>query len=250
MLSVVITGAARGLGQALAEEIAAPQVNLFLIDKRDLTQTKKNCFAKKAKVFTFNFDLAKTSEINNLCQKIFSIPNFQQAEKFYLINNAAETIPLNLVGKINDNALDYELKTDITAYLLMANEFIRKTQDWEREKKIINISSGAANKVLRGAAAYCASKAAVDMFTKVVGAEQNLKKYPVGIAAVTPGVVDTGMQVDLRSASKENFPEVEKFKVLHAAGLLQSPVKTAAKICKIFTKKKFPNGRVVNYWKI
>jgi len=131
----------------------------------------------------------------------------------------------------------------------MNNTFIRKVQGLNIEKKILNISSGAATKPISGAATYCACKAALDMFIKVVAKEQDKKKFPVKIGGVTPGAVDTQMQVDLRTPTKEIFPSVNHFKALKTAGLLQSPQKTAENIIKTFENQKFPHGKTLSYYK-
>lgn len=247
MKYIIITGAARGLGRALAETLAADRTKLFLIDKRDQTKTIQNCQAKKAEAADFSFDLAKIDQIADLADQIFNQIKPTPKDSLYLINNAAEVIPLALLGTHPNEELDYEIQTDISAYILLTNNFFNHFQKIETEKIVLSISSGAAKRPLPGAAVYCASKAAIDMFTITVAKEQKDQPHPIKIAAVTPGVIDTGMQVDLRSADKADFPIVNQFKALHKTGLLQSPEYTARKIAKIFTKKKFPHGKVVNF---
>lgn len=234
---------------AMAELSANATTTLFLIDKRDLKETKKSCQEKKSQVFDFKFDLTNTKKIPELCSQIFKKIKTENVDSIDLINNAAETIPLKIVGNILNDELDYAVKTNISHYFLMTNEFIGKTKDLETTKRIINISSGAATNVIKGAAHYCAAKAAIDMFTKVVAKEQKNKERPVMICATTPGIIDTGMQVDLRTPPKEQFPSRNEFVVMKKLGLLQSPEKTAEKILRIFEWKKFPQGKILKYRK-
>jgi NAD(P)-dependent dehydrogenase (short-subunit alcohol dehydrogenase family) len=91
---------------------------------------------------------------------------------------------------------------------------------------LVNLSSGAATGAYRGWAAYCASKAAVEMVTEVVGLEES----DVGLLAyaVAPGVVDTDMQALIRSTPEDRFPGVGRFHRLHDDGVLLTPAWVAA----------------------
>ncbi|MBU1118784.1 SDR family NAD(P)-dependent oxidoreductase [Patescibacteria group bacterium] len=247
MRYIIITGAARGLGKAFAENLSKKETTLFLIDKRDLSETKKACEKKGAAVFDSLLDLTKTEEITPLFDTIFSKIDTDTASTLDLINNAAAVLPLGLMGLPQNNEIDYEITTDFTAYVLTTNEFIRRTQERNVTKRIINISSGAAVKTIKGAAVYCGCKAAVDMFTKTVGKEQSKKEHPIHIVSVTPGVIDTEMQVDLRSAPKDAFPPKNQFAAMKKLGVLQPAESTAQKICSLYERKKFPSGEVLSY---
>ena len=96
------------------------------------------------------------------------------------------------------------------------------------EGTLVNLSSGAATSAYRGWAAYCASKAAVEMLTEVVGLEERasgLRAY-----AVAPGVVDTDMQALIRSTPDEDFPAVARFRALHAGRAFASTAWVARSI--------------------
>lgn len=243
----IISGAAQGLGKALAITLSEKNTTLFIIDKRDLSSTTTECEKLNATVHAFQFDLSNVHEIPSLTEQIFQQIDTQNAESLYLINNASEVVPLGIIGTLENDELVYQIHSDISHYILLTNEVVKRTQDLDIEKKVVCISSGAASAAIPGAAVYGATKAAVDMFTKTTGQEQEKKKFPVQISAVTPGVIDTPMQETLRGTPKEQFPSAYQFKALKASGLLQSPLKTAQKIVKIFTKKKFPNGKVISY---
>ena len=75
---------------------------------------------------------------------------------------------------------------------------------------LVNISSGAATKPYVGWAAYCASKAAVDQLTRVVALEE--ARHGLAAYAVSPGLVDTDMQVAIRAADEARSPKRERFR--------------------------------------
>ncbi|MBU1167888.1 SDR family NAD(P)-dependent oxidoreductase [Patescibacteria group bacterium] len=245
----IITGAARGLGKALVQELSSKETSFVLIDKRELSSSKEIAQAQGSEVFNIRFDLAAVEDIPELSERIFSQIDIRKASSLTLINNAAEVLPLGLVGTHKNEDLIYEVSTDITQYFLLTNEFTKKTQDLALEKRILNISSGAATTTIKGAATYCAAKAAIEMFTRTMGKEQAKKEFPILVAATTPGVIDTDMQVDLRTPPKEVFPPRNQFAALKKMGLLQSPQRTAQKIAKIFEWDKFPNAKVLKYRK-
>ena len=86
--------------------------------------------------------------------------------------------------------------------------------------------SGAAINPIVGASAYSASKAALDMFTRSVA--QELQNSGVTINSFHPGMVDTEMQVDLRSVdtSAASF-DLARFHDAHKQGQLRSPMAVA-----------------------
>ncbi|MGK9939449.1 SDR family NAD(P)-dependent oxidoreductase, partial [Salmonella enterica subsp. enterica] len=87
--------------------------------------------------------------------------------------------------------------------------------------------SGAARRPVEGWSAYCAGKAALDMFARSVNAEYASLRAERGVRAVAlaPGVVDTGMQAAIREA---DFAQVERFRSLKANAQLTSPDEAAA----------------------
>ena len=70
---------------------------------------------------------------------------------------------------------------------------------------IISVSSGAANRVIRTACAYCASKAALTHFKRVLAAEEPR----ITSISIRPGVVDTDMQAVLRELGPLHMPADE-----------------------------------------
>lgn len=92
-----------------------------------------------------------------------------------------------------------------------------------RASRILHISSGAANHPYQGWGPYCTSKASLQMISRVLAAEYSYAHLPLSIGFVRPGVVDTPMQEDIRSKSKEEMPDVGRFKVLKDQGVLMDP---------------------------
>lgn len=100
-------------------------------------------------------------------------------------------------------------------------------------RRVINISSGAGRRAIYGWSAYCAAKAGIDMVSNVAALEAKTAGTGVEIVSLAPGVIDTPMQEAVRSASAEQFVDVERFRQMKAAGELRAPADVAADILRL-----------------
>ncbi len=185
---VVITGASRGIGVAIAEEFAKKNANLILI-ARSADGLKKTCEQVETlggKVHAIPFDLAKTVEIEDLAEKIYKLAphvdvlvNNAGLEKYcfftkYQREDFTSILSVNLIAPM-----------ELTRLLLPGM--------LKREKgHIINISSpdGRAPEIYNSI--YDASKGGIDSWTDAL--RQELHKTGVKVSSVSPGAVsDTGM---------------------------------------------------------
>jgi benzil reductase ((S)-benzoin forming) len=76
------------------------------------------------------------------------------------------------------------------------------------DRRIVHISSGAGRTAYPGWSIYCATKAALDHHARTVVLDAN---RALRICSVAPGVIDTGMQAEIRGSGEEKFPLREKF---------------------------------------
>lgn len=113
-------------------------------------------------------------------------------------------------------------------YLLQS--FIQHFQHVAVKKTITYISSGAARRDIPGLAMYSASKAFFERFLDTTATEQERCKNPFDCLIINPGVMNTGMQTEIRSQSKEDFPMVDMWNELHMKGQLANP-SDIAQVC-------------------
>jgi len=99
--------------------------------------------------------------------------------------------------------------------------------------RVINISSVNGAKGQFGWGAYCAAKAGLDMISRVAALEAQTAMTGVQVVSLAPGVIDTPMQGVVRSASPEEFVDVERFRAMKAKGELRSPEDVAADILRL-----------------
>jgi len=95
---------------------------------------------------------------------------------------------------------------------------------------------------------YCASKAAIDMFSRVVDEELKMdasgKAQRFKIFSVAPGKVDTAMQAEIRKSAKEDFSKVQDFIDFKNGDQLLSPEVVADKYIKLLYNSDKVQGSV------
>jgi benzil reductase ((S)-benzoin forming) len=214
-----ITGTSRGIGKALSDLLLTKEnTKVFGISR---TKTIENSNYSHIKM-----DLSDFSAIEK-----FKFPNLENAKEIYLINNSGILGPVKQTGRLNNGDILKTFMVNSIAPAILMNSFIKNYADYSVKKIILNISSGAGRHVIESWATYCSSKAALDMFSKVAADEQKLfVKNPVKIFSVAPGIVDTQMQDEIRTYSKEDFHKVGSFIDYKNNNLLTSTEETAIKI--------------------
>lgn len=90
------------------------------------------------------------------------------------------------------------------------------------------------------------------MMTRVAGVEQKDRIHPVKVAAVAPGVIDTGMQTLIRTKNEDEFPPVSRFHQLKAEEKLWSPDHAAALLVHYLESDAFGSEPIfdIRSWQI
>jgi len=238
----IITGASRGLGKAVAENLLSKDNHLFCISTRINDDIITQAGLKDCGIDYFEYDFNFLEEMDMLAETIFERINFKKADSICLINNAGTVKPIAPVGNYPSFEIISNMNVNLISPMILISEFIKRTEDVDCDKKIVNISSGAAKNPYHGWGCYCGAKAAMDMFTGCVGLEQKDISNPVKIISFNPGVMDTDMQSDIRQTSVENFSQVEKFINLKQQGKLPSPDFVAKKLLELVHNNEIESG--------
>ncbi|TYB31368.1 MAG: SDR family NAD(P)-dependent oxidoreductase [Candidatus Mcinerneyibacterium aminivorans] len=242
MKHVILTGASKGIGKALSENLKGENIVLHLIARSDMNALKEKIKNNINKVITYSFDLSRSKNIPGLIDKIFK--QIKNPRFIALINNAATIKPIGPIGKISSREIKNQISLDLIAPAILSNEFIKKVKNIDATKRIINISSGASKDPYYGWGGYCASKAGIDILSKVIAIEQN-KQYGnkgVEILSLAPGIVNTKMQEEIRKQPKENFIHVGKYIEYFKSDILRDPNDVAMKIIELLFLDFFPDG--------
>jgi len=227
----VITGAASGIGRALAVELAEVGAVLALsdINAEGLEETTQMVGGSN-KVMTDVFDMADANAIANYADKVAS--NLGGAD--YVFNVAG----LTRVGNFIDTPLEsMEKVMDVNYWgvVRMTKAFI--DQIIASKGALVNISSVFGLIGYAGQTHYCASKFAVRGFTETLA--QELKGTGVGICSVHPGGIATNIA---RNAIADKLPDSgatrEEMDAAFDKMAITSPQKAAQVILKGAAKKK------------
>lgn len=236
--TLIITGGSKGLGLGLAKEY---HKNGYRVCSISRSKNEKLYFMEQ-----YQCDLSKTETIQNVIKEIFSHLDKKNTQQLTLINNAGDLGTVNTAENLTPSEISYTIQVNLTAPLVLSSQFIKLSKGWNCKKQIINISSGAAVNPYESWVMYCASKAGLDMMTKVVSKEQKELSNGVGIVSIYPGIVDTDMQEKVRNTPKEHFKAVQRFIDFYKHGDLFSPVQVAKKIYHLDAGGELKNGLILD----
>ncbi len=237
MKSIIITGASKGLGNALALNYLSKGYSVYSISR-----TKADNLSEVTQI---ECDLSDLEGLKTAFTSLLNTMRATSPTSLTLINNAGSLGTVSHLENIDSDNIIQTVNLNYTAPLLLNSIFIKQTEDWKINRSIRTISSGAATSSIDGWSVYSSSKAAIDQMTKAMGVEQANKTNPVHTLSIYPGVVDTQMQGEIRNSKSEDFSNIEKFKDMKTNNELASPQSVAQLVYKIDKDSSLDNGSVV-----
>lgn len=217
MKKYFITGTSSGIGKALAEEALAAGYRVTGLARRNRIEHPNY---RHLTVDLTDLDHYAAIGFEGISDK---------TEEVILINNAGTIAPVKPVASMDPIQIARAYRLNLTAPTILSQLFLENLRDYHGRKTIINISSGAASYPIKSWSVYCASKAALNMFSHVL----SLDHHDVRCHAISPGVVDTEMQGEIRASSQRDFPDVQRFMDYKEKGELASAKDVAAKIIHV-----------------
>lgn len=133
----------------------------------------------------------------------------------------------------------HAMRVGLEAPMALTSAFLAATEPWAAARKVLNISSGLGRRAMASQACYCTAKAGLDQFSSCVALEEAAKPNGARIVSLAPGVIDTDMQVHLRSAATQDFPDAGNFAKLKDSGMLTSPEAAAARVLAWLERSDF-----------
>jgi benzil reductase ((S)-benzoin forming) len=242
----IVTGASRGLGEALAEALLHPGHHLLCVSRTRSGRVLQTARNNDAAIDWFEQDLSDLDRLEDLMSRIFEKIDPAKAKALSLINNAGIIHPIAPASKNSGRDITLNVSVNLIAPMILTGSFIRCAEALPAEKKVLNISSGAARKPYFGWSSYCSAKAGLDHYTRCVAVEQEGGAYPVKIVSAAPGVIDTDMQAEIRSSREEDFKQIQRFLDLKQTGQLLSPEAAADKLLKLLFSDSFGHEPVID----
>lgn len=193
--AAVVTGAARGIGRAIAEKLASSGASVLLsdIDESALEEAKTSLSAHTGQVLTIAGDLANAKTPESVIKKM--VDSFGSVD--IVVNNAGYTWD-SVIQKTSDEQFQAMLDIHVVApfrLLRAASQWIREQAKKEKEsgtrvmRKVVNITSISGLDGNPGQTGYASGKSAVVGLTKTLAKEWG--RYNVTVNAVGFGLIDT-----------------------------------------------------------
>jgi len=236
----IVTGASRGLGAAIAGQLLAPGVTLVGMARHEQPSLAARAQATGATLEQWALDLADPIPA---AERLGAWLHAQDGTRFAeatLINNAGMITPPGPIDALDATTLSNALRVGLEAAVLLSAAFLGAVRAWPAHKKVLNISSGLGRRPMAGSAPYCAAKAGMDLFTRALALDEAHRGAGgARVVSLAPGVIDTDMQVQLRSADAVGFPDRGNFEALSTQGRLASPDAAAAQVLAYLRRPDF-----------
>jgi len=202
---IVVTGASRGIGRAIALRFAKKGYRMAIACHNNsgmLDEVCHNIINYGAECLTYTGDLSDPSDVNELFENVYS----QFGTVDVLINNAGISY-IGLLSEMSDDDWNNVISTNLNSVFYCCRRVIPGMVH-TKNGSILNISSVWGNTGASCEVAYSASKGAVNAFTKALAKE--LAPSNIQVNAVACGLIDTTMNdhlsVDELEALYEDIP--------------------------------------------
>ncbi len=211
---VVITGTSGGLGSACAARLGLAGYHVVGIARRPVAPgdlgVADECYSHVV------FDLGDVAAIADLVADVVH----QFGKPYALVNNAAIGTD-GLLPTMHNAEIEELVRVNVTSPIVLTKYVVRHMIN-ERRGRIVNVSSIVARTGFRGLAAYGATKAAMEGFTRSLARDVGPRNVTVN--AVAPGFVETGMNASLGAE------HLDRIKKRSALGRFVDPPEVAAAV--------------------
>lgn len=241
MKTIVITGSARGLGFAMAEDFRKADCNVVLSDLKEgnLREAKEKLekISSKGKIITVVCNVSKYEDLENLMQE--TLNNFKKIDVW--INNAGVNQPQEPIYKCEKSAIDTVIDVDLKG-AIYGSKIAMSQMIKQKEGAIYNIEGYGSNDAhMSGLNLYGTSKRAVTYLTEALA--QEAEGTGVIVGKLAPGIMIT--QFTTHSLVNQDIKLSERTKKVY--NILGDKPETVAKffVDNILTNKK--NGVKINW---
>lgn len=197
MRNVLVTGASRGLGLAIASRLAGGGYRVIALARSESAPLRALIEQHPQRLVFRAFDLAGTAHIAGFMSEL----RREVGPVYGLVNNAGLGTG-GLLSMMRDADIESLVRLNTLAPLVLTKYAVRSMMA-AGAGRIVNISSIVATNGFKALSAYSATKASLEGFTRSLAREVG----PLGITvnAVAPGFIDTAMTSELGESAREQI---------------------------------------------
>ncbi len=230
----ILTGTTRGLGAAMAGQLAQGGEHLVTLSRKPSDSLGESARKHGTTLTQIDVDLAQSQAVTQAAQQLVSLLSGHSHVRF--IHNAGIVTPIAQVQSLMDlNAINDAFHVNISSAIYLTAHVLAYSPE-ATDRRVMLISSGAGRNASSGWAVYCATKAAMDRYAEAAQLDQGKRARIVSMA---PGVIDTPMQEKIRSASKDDLPSLERFIGFHENKQLAAPASVAERLLSVLESEAF-----------
>lgn len=231
MGAYLVTGASKGIGRSLALLLAenGHQVVLLARDSPELGDALAQVKKSSKDSFSLPCDLSSPSQILESAKIL--IDSLESLDG--LVHNAGSIHPVQPMMDANVSHWSRSIQVNLIGVQDLTQRLFPLLKG-PQHSRVTTISSGASLRPIGSWSAYCTAKAGLDMWARCMAEEGRV--HNISAISVAPGIVDTGMQEDIRAADPADFPSHEAFVSYHTDGHLTHPDDVASLLFPLITE--------------
>lgn len=242
----ILTGASRGMGLAMSEQLLVPDHQLLCISRHANQALASLACEKACLIEQWSCDLADAQPVASQLTHWLNALAPDALKSATLINNAGVIPAIAPLSASDPLELTRALRVGLEAPMLLSAAFLKATLALPMPRKVLNISSGLGRRPMASQAAYCAAKAGMDHFTRCLALDEARLANGAKVCSLAPGVIDTDMQTQLRGASPDAFPDQAGFAQLKQTGQLTSASEAAKRVLAWLQRPDFGQQAVAD----
>jgi len=199
--NVIVTGASRGLGLAIAARLAASGYRVLAIARSESAELQALIAAAgqggRGPVQFYPFDLLEIAAMAQFVRRLR-----REAGPLYGLVNNAGLGTAGVLAMMRDEEIERLIRLNTLSPIVLTKHVARSMMS-ERAGRIVNISSIVATTGYQSLSAYSATKASLIGFTRSLARE--LGQLGITVNAVAPGFVDTEMTSRMDARQREQI---------------------------------------------
>ena len=226
----LVTGASKGIGLELSLRLATSGFNVILLARNTplLEKSREMVQSISASSSIIICDLADNNSIDNAI--IALNKDFQKIDG--IVHNAGMIAPIMPMSKAPSDAWAENIQVNLIGVHRLT-QGVYSLMQASNHCRVTTISSGASLRPLESWSSYCVAKAGQDMWARCLAEEG--KRDGITAISIAPGIVNTDMQKEIRSADSDDFPSLSSFVGYYENGDLSDAKDVAKKLLPLIT---------------